>query len=120
MLHETVQEIQTALRGIEQQETPWIEANFVERVDALDMLAWRILERIENVQYGHGYHAELAGLYHRGTQLWQRLEAVNTQLFGRLRAQIVASSSPGPTLRQLCAMYVGGVRHEPTWQDLEA
>jgi hypothetical protein len=115
-----VQEIQAALRGIEQQETLWVDTNFVERVDALDMLAWRILERIENVQYVHGYHAGLASLYYRGTQLWQRLEAVDTQLFGRLRAQLVASSSPGPTLRQLCATYVGRVTHEPTWQDLEA
>ena len=31
MLHDTGQEIQTALRGIEQQETLWIETNFVPR-----------------------------------------------------------------------------------------
>src|SRR5438445_604260 len=60
MLHETVQEIQATLRGIEEQETPWVEANFVERVDALDGLSWRILERIENVQYVHAYHTDLA------------------------------------------------------------
>jgi len=120
MLHETVREIQANLRDIEQQETLWVDANFVERVDALDALAWRILERIENVQYVHGYHAEFASLYHRGTQLWQRLEAVNAQLFCRLRERLVASPSPGPTLRQLCKTYVGSVTHEPTWQDLEA
>jgi len=120
MLHETVQEIQATLRGIEEQETPWVEANFVERVDALDGLSWRILERIENVQYVHGYHTELASLYHRGTQLWQRLEAVNAQLFCRLRERLAAAPSPGPLLRQLCETYVGRVTHEPTWQDLEA
>ena len=75
MLHETVQEIQAALRDIEQQETLRVDANFVERVDALYGLSLRILERIENVQYVHGYDAELASLYHRATQLWQGLEA---------------------------------------------
>lgn len=120
MLHETVQEIQADLRSIAQQETLWIDTNFVERIDALDTLSLRVLEHIENVQYVHGYQAELASLYHRGTQLWQHLEAVNTQLFGRLRAQLGASSSPGATLRQLCETYVGGVTHTPTWQDLDA
>ena len=94
MLHETVQEIQATLRGIEEQETPWVEANFVERVDALDGLSWRILERIENVQYVHGYHTELASLYHRGTQLWQRLEAVNAQLPGPILHLSIHSFTP--------------------------
>ena len=120
MLHDTVQEVQAALRGIEQQERLWVDTNFVERVDALDMLSWQILERIENVQYVHGYHAELASLYHRGTQLWQRLEAVNARLFGRLRGRLVAAPCPGPILRQMCETYVGSVTHELTWQDLEA
>jgi hypothetical protein len=120
MLHETVQEIEAHLREIEQQGTVWVEAHFVERIDALDMLSWRILERIENVQYVHGYRPELASLYHRATQLWQRLEAVNAQLFGRLRAQLVAATATGPLLRQLCETYVGSVTHELTWQDLDA
>lgn len=120
MVHDTVQEIQADLEGIAQQESLEIDTNFVERVDALDALSLRVLERIENVQYVHGYHAELASLYHRGTQLWQRLEAVNIQLFGRLRTQLVAGPAPGPTLRQLCETYVGAVTHAPTWQDLDA
>jgi precorrin-6B methylase 2 len=120
MLHETVQEIQAHLREIEQQETIWVEANFVERIDALDMLSWRILERIENVQYVHGYQPELASFYSHATQLWQRLLAVNAQLFCRLRAQLVAATSPGPLLRQWCETYVGSVTHELTWQDLDA
>ena len=79
ILYNTVRDIYTALRDIEQQETLLVEANFVARVDALDRLSFHILERIENVQYVHGYHEELARLYHRGERLWQRLEGVNTQ-----------------------------------------
>lgn len=120
MLQDTVQEIHAYLQEIAQQETLWIETNFVERVHALDTITMRILERIENIQYVHGYHAELASLYQRGTQLWQRLEAVNAPLFERLRGQLRAGAAAGTTLRQLCETYVGGVPPEPAWQDLEA
>ena len=40
MLHDTVQEILTALRDLEQQETLLLEANFVARVYALDVLSF--------------------------------------------------------------------------------
>ena len=92
MLSETVQDILTTLRDLEQQETLLVEANFVERVYALDMLSFRVLEHIENVQYVHGYHAYLGRLYHRAERLWQRLENVNAQLF-RLEKQLTAATS---------------------------
>jgi len=119
MLHDIAQEIRADLQGIAQQETLWVAANFIERVHALDALTVRILERIENVQYVHGYDAELASLYHRATQLWQRLDAVNAQLFGQLQEQLVAGTASGSTLRQWCETYVGDIPPEPTWQDLE-
>ena len=109
MLHDIVQDIRADLQDIAQQEKLEIEANFLERVHALDALTVRILERIENVQYVHGYHAELASLYHHATQLWQRLYAVNTRLFARLREQLVAGSCLGtdaaPAVRDLCRRY---------------
>ena len=46
MLPDTVQEILTTLRDLEQQETLLLEANFVERVYALDVLSFRVLEHI--------------------------------------------------------------------------
>jgi hypothetical protein len=117
MLHNVVQEIHADLHRLEQQATLCVEANFVERVQALDLLALRVLERIENVQYVHGYRKELAGLYRRAEYLWQRLEAVNAQLFRRLREQLVAGRPTGPLLRQMCDTYVG--RAAPTVFDLD-
>jgi hypothetical protein len=119
MLHDIVPAIRADFQAIVQQERLSVEANFLERVQALDALTGRILERIENVQYVYGYHAELASLYHRAEQLWQELYAVNVQLFGRLQEQLVAGTVSGPTLRQLCETYVGDIPSEPTWQDLE-
>jgi hypothetical protein len=107
MLPETVQEIHSALQRIEQQETLLVDTNFVARMEALDVLELRVLERIENVQYVHGYRQELARLYGRAERLWQRLESVNTRLFGQLRAQLVASHAPGQRLYQILETYVG-------------
>jgi Histone methylation protein DOT1 len=120
MLPDTVQEILTTLRGLEQQETLLLEANFVERVYALDVLSFRVLEHIENVQYVHGYHAYLARLYHRAERLWQRLESVNAQLFRRLREQLITAPDTRATLYHLRETYVGHGEHKLTWEDLDA
>jgi hypothetical protein len=111
MLHDTIAAIQADLDRIEQQGTLWVEANFVARVEALDELALRVLERIENVQYVYGYNAALATLYHRAERLWQGLEAVHIRLLHRLRAQLVTQSAPGPWLRQMWETYVGEAAH---------
>ena len=120
MVYDTVWEMQTALRDFEQQETLFVEANFMARVQALDMLTVRVLEHIENVQYVHGYHAELARLYHRAERLWERLNSVNTQLFHRLRGQLITGHTTGLTLRHLCETYVGRIEEELTWEELDA
>ena len=120
MLHDTVRDILTTLGDLEQQETLLVEANFVARVYALDMLSFRVLEHIENVQYVHGYQEALARLYHRAERLWQRLNDVNTQLFRRLRAQLIAASDTRATLYRLRETYVGHGEHKLTWEDLDA
>jgi precorrin-6B methylase 2 len=112
VVREFVQEIQAALREIEQQKTLWGAHSFVKRIHALDVLAWQILDRIENVLYVHGYRQDLGSLYHRAAQLWQRLDAVNVQLFHRLREQLVAAPCTETMLPQLCETYVGCAAHE--------
>jgi hypothetical protein len=99
--------IQSALARLEQQQTLWDEAHFVERVQALDTLVLQVLERIENVQYVYGYHATLATLYQRAERLWRDLDAVQTQLLRRLRQQLVTHSCPSVFLPQLWHTYVG-------------
>jgi hypothetical protein len=107
MGHGTAQDIEADLRVIEQNATLVLETNFVERVNALEVLAWHVLERIENVQYEHGYREDLARLYQRATHLWQRLDGVNVQLFRRLRGQIVADDDTATTLHQWFKTYAG-------------
>jgi hypothetical protein len=119
-LHDTILAVQVGLYQLEQQEeTLAVEGHFLERIRALDVLVLRMLERIEDVQYVYGYHAELATWYHRAQCLWQRLEAVNAQLFRRLRAQLVAAPATGPLLRQMCETYVGGAAQASTATDTD-
>jgi hypothetical protein len=101
-----VPEITTALEGIAQQEILWHEDHVVERIHALDELERHVLERIENTLYVQGYRQELARLYHRATQLRERLASVNAQLFHRLQGQLSTSTATGTHLQQLCETYV--------------
>ena len=103
---ELVQTFQSTLCGIEQDETLRHEANFVERIHALDVLSQDILDRIEDTLYVHGYREDLASLYRRATVLSKQLDAVNTSLFQRLRAQLASGTATQTTLHQLCAAYV--------------
>ncbi len=108
MWRDVVQDIQARLHLLEQGwPTFRIERYFVQRVDALEDLELEVLDRLENIVYEHGYHEDLALLQRRAERLWQQLTAVNTYLFRRLRAQLVASQNPAQTLRQLFATYVG-------------
>ncbi|MGE3538161.1 MAG: class I SAM-dependent methyltransferase [Candidatus Tectimicrobiota bacterium] len=120
-MQNTIQSIAAELQAVVvQEEALQHETNFVARVQALDTLAFRILERIENVQYVHGYQAALARLSQQAEQLWQRLHAVNTQLFQQLRARLVASTAPATVVTQLCDTYVGPAAPAPGWEDIEA
>ena len=117
-MRELVQDMQTVLRRIEQQEMLWDERCFVARVHALDGLRRQVLERIENVLYVQGYHQELASLYHRAEQLCERLAAVNTALFRRLRGQLRVLLTV-TTLPELCDRYVGQAASVPAREGSE-
>lgn len=101
------QTIQATLDHIEQQDALWDDNGFVERVKALDALQQQVLERIENQMYVHGYRGDLADLYRRAEHLRQRLQAINSGLFGHLWQQIVATDTPHLTLHDACETYVG-------------
>ncbi|MDH3598334.1 MAG: class I SAM-dependent methyltransferase [Candidatus Tectomicrobia bacterium] len=103
---ELVQTFEADLWAIEQDETLRHEANFAERIHALDVLGRDLLDRIEDTLYVHGYREDLASLYRRATVLSKQLDAVNANLFQRLQAQLAADADHPTTLHQLCEVYV--------------
>jgi hypothetical protein len=108
MWQEVLPALQARLRRLEDAwPTLRIERRFAPRVEALEELELEVLDRVENIVYQYGYHEELALVQRRAERLWQRLTAIDTHLFRRLRAQLVASRNPAETLRQLFAAYIG-------------
>lgn len=120
-MQETMQSIQADLRALLSQRAAFArETNFVARAQAMDTLTFRILERIENLQYVHGYQAPLAQVHQQAVQLWEQLAAVNTALFQRLRTCLGAGEAIGLALTQLCDLYVGPETPPPSWSDMDA
>ena len=108
MIEQTVHEIQTDLQTTSIDQSLLIEKNFVQRVDALDRLEFRVIHRIENVLYEHGYREDLAHLQHQASELWKRLDAINETLFNRLRQTIAHSRDRSAVVRQLFDTYTQG------------
>ncbi|ETX01673.1 MAG: hypothetical protein ETSY1_06535 [Candidatus Entotheonella factor] len=118
MDHEVTADIEDTLNAMEQNEKLLDRTRFAERVDALETLEFQILDRIENVMYVHGYRTDLAVLYRRAAQHWQRLTDINDRLFQSLRNELVASTNPAATLRQQLRTYTGkSTRRDPVGYD---
>ncbi len=118
MDHDMIEEIQSLLNAIEQHDVLLERTRFAERIDALETLEFQILDRIENVMYVHGYQTELAMLYRRAAQRWQRLTAINEQLFQSLRDEMAGSLNPTATLHRQISLYAGsGTRRDAVGYD---
>jgi hypothetical protein len=121
MDHSVTEEIQGILNAIEQNELLLDRTRFAERFEALETIEFQILDRIENVMYVHGHQTDLALLYRRAVQHWERLTAINERLFQCLRDELVASLNPAATMRQQISTYAGSgtVRDPVGYDDLD-
>lgn len=118
MDHDLTDDIQNILNAIEQHDELVDRARFAKRIEALETIEFQVLDRIENVMYVHGYQADLAALYQRGAQHWQRLTDINEHLFECLREEVVTSLNPTATLRQQINTYIGSSsRRDPVGYD---
>jgi Histone methylation protein DOT1 len=108
MVDQIIQDIQIDLNTAESDQSIFIEKNFVQRASALDKLEFRVIHRIENVLYEHGYREDLARLQHQAAELWKRLDAINETLFDRLRQTIAHSHDRGAIVRRAFETYTHG------------
>lgn len=119
---DVTEDIEDTLKAIEQDETLFERTCFGARINALEALEFQVLDRIENVMYVQGHRTDLALLYRRAAQLWQRLTDVNDALFQSLREQLVSGTDPAATLRRQIGAYVGRetpVRDAVGYDDLD-
>lgn len=81
--------------------------HFASRAEALDFLDCHIIDRLAGTTQAPG--SDVQALHRRAGQLKQQLEAVDTVLFARLRAEIRAGRYQGTAFRAMVETYVGRV-----------
>lgn len=100
-------EIRTDIESIERDSALYDEANFVGRAEALDDLEFRVIDRIAGLLQTTEEPAGLDGLMPRAEMAVRRLEAIDEELFWRLRATMQSGGCRGRALRELIDEYVG-------------
>lgn len=84
-----IQEIEATFDTIQQDASLYVEANFPQRVDALELLEDHILDRIESLLSANSRYKTLLDLQQRTESLKNTLKAVNEGFFTRLRKDII-------------------------------
>jgi len=95
-----VREIESSIKAVERNEILDEEANFFDRVQAIDFIEFHIIDRIAYVLADGGRTNALTGLKQRAESSRNRLEQTNEKLFQRLRANIRLGNYTGEQLRR--------------------
>ena len=101
-------ELGTSLGAMEQDAALYEERNFEARGEAIDLLEYHFMDRIEELFYAGGDRAVLLALQARVSAALARLKGVDDLLFDRLRAELLAGG--GLAGRGLAG---GGLAGEP-------
>ena len=109
-----IREIRSEIETLEEDEALYQETGFTHRVETIDLIEFRIIDRIENVLRSSGQAGELSALKQRAEMLKTRLEAINDGLLQGLRANIESGSYSGADLRRQLDRYVESASHERT------
>jgi hypothetical protein len=107
MLQVLTNRLLAEIEEVEQNAAFWEERSFEGRADAIDYLDFHVIDRIAGLLQITNPVTELLLLKQRAEGLKRQLEAVNTFLFERLRADIRLGRLVGPALLKLMNDYVG-------------
>ena len=106
-MQRVVREIQSEIEAIASSEALYEEANFNDRVEAIDFIEFDIIERIEGLLLKEDQVQELAALKQYAEMVKNQLEETNENLFQKLRASIRSGHCTGAELRRQLAEYAG-------------
>jgi len=109
-----IREIRSEIETIEKDDALYQETGFTNRVEAIDLIEFRIIDRIENMLPTSGQVGELSALKQRAEMLKKRLEAINDKLLRRLRANIGFGNFTGADLKHQLHRYVQSSSTERT------
>ncbi len=99
--------IRSDLEAIEKNPALYEEKNFASRVEAIDHIEFKVIDRIEGLLRTSRPSAELVLLKQAAEGVKRQLEAIDVALFQRLRADIRMGGCTGATFRGLIDDYLG-------------
>lgn len=102
-----IYEIQSDIKAIEKNSALYEERNFASRADAIDTIEFNVIDRIVGLFHTLNQPEELAALKQDAERVKRQLEAIDDNLFQRLRADIRAGVCSGTALKGLIDEYVG-------------
>ncbi|MDN3583102.1 hypothetical protein [Mucilaginibacter flavus] len=106
-LPQIITEIQADILLIEQDITLYKEDSFNSRTNAIDLIDFHIIDRIESLQQQLGQHEQLYVLNKHADELKNKLETINTQLFARLKEQIKTGNLVQSSFQTMICKYFG-------------
>ena len=109
-----IREIRSEIETIEKAKALYEEASFTSRVEAIDLIEFRIVDRIENMLPTSDQVGELSALKQRAEMVKNHLEAINDKLLRRLRANTRSANFTGADLKGWLDQYVESASHERT------
>ena len=98
--------IRSDIEAIEKSTALYEEKNFASRVEAIDYIEFKVIDRIEGLLRTNHPPAELIPLKQAAESVKQQLEAIDVALFQRLRADIRMGGCSGTAFKALVEDYV--------------
>jgi len=118
---ETFSKIQMDIEAFDKDATLYEEHNFDKRLDAIDSLEFHVISHIETLIEKTARSNQLILLRQRAEKVKLELEAINNNLFKKLRADIRSKGCSGEQFKRLVGKYIdfdaGGSDHEEAGYD---
>jgi len=100
-------DIQSGIRSIEKEPALRKDSNFMSRMEAIDLLDFHIIDRIEGWLQKEGQNEGLSSLKHHAEQAKRELEMIDINLFQRLREKIRTGTYTHPSFGDMIHLYLG-------------
>jgi hypothetical protein len=103
-----IHKLRSTIEAVERDGALFEDANFSNRVAALDSLEFDVIKLIESVLVADDSKVELLELVQKAQMVKTQLESVDEALFRRLRGSIASHEYTAAGLRRLFVRYAGG------------
>lgn len=112
-----IAEIQSDIEKIEAQTVIYEYSNFNARTDAIDLIDFHILDRIEGLIQQVGYNDELIKLRTHANRLKNNLENIDTEMFRQGEQQIKISKNKGVVFRKIIDDFLNDCHYDENQSD---